>query len=59
MGKSKDVIWNFYDDKCQSDISKSVLRLKCHIENFPALRNIQKKRTFDCIENDETLFLER
>ena len=60
MGKQKDAIWNFYDadDKttakckeCQSDISSRVLRLKCHREKCPALRNTPKKRIFDCIEN--------
>jgi len=64
MGKPKDVIWNVYDvddDKttvkykeCQSDISNRVLRLKCHRKKCPVLRNILKKRTFDCTENDET-----
>jgi len=60
----KHAIRNFYDvgdDKttaiykeCQSDISNRVLWLKCHRKKCPVLRNFQKKRTFDCTENDET-----
>ena len=53
--------YDFGDDKTtakykeyQSDISNRVLRMECHRKKCPVLRNILKKRTFDCTENDET-----